>query len=114
MAKTQCRRVARSDLERGVRTAVDILHEIEDATAGLNPGQNVGHRSSAGRAGRPRIMSVAFSPIIKLAAFVLAEGMVGITDASATRRRSTPCTRSFASTTLFDFAAGPMLQVPTG
>ncbi len=43
-----------------------------------------------------------------VAALVLPRVIVGITDASATRRPSTPCTRSCASTT------GPIAQVEVG
>ena len=58
------------------------------------------------------IMSAAFSAIIITAAAVLAETMVGITEASTTRRPSRPMTLRRGSTT----AAGPvpMAQVPTG
>ena len=38
----------------------------------------------------------------------------GMTDASATWRRSVPRTRPLASTTASGFESGPMLQVPTG
>ena len=71
---------------------------------------------SAGARGTYRasalIMSAAFSAIIITAAAVLAETMVGITEASTTRRPSRPMTLRRGSTT----AAGPvpMLQVPTG
>src|SRR5262249_19068533 len=41
----------------------------------------------------------ANSPIMTAGALVLAEGIVGMTEASATRRASTPRTRSSASTT---------------
>src|SRR5262249_7923165 len=54
----------------------------------------------------------ANSPIMMLGAFVLAEGIVGMTEASATRRPRTPRTRNSPSTT----ASGPrpIAQVPTG
>ena len=40
----------------------------------------------------PRTKSAAFSPIIRVAAFVFAAGIVGIMDASATRSASIPWT----------------------
>ncbi len=45
---------------------------------------------------------------------VLPEVMVGMTDASTTRRPSMPRTRSCASTTAPASSARPMRQVPTG
>jgi len=58
-------------------------------------------------------MSAAFSPIIRLAAMVLADGSSGMTDASATRRRSIPCTRNSGLTTACALATGPIEQPPT-
>src|ERR1043165_6334655 len=46
-----------------------------------------------------RIMSEAFSPIITQAALMLPETTVGMIEASATRRPSTPWTRKRSSTT---------------
>ena len=58
------------------------------------------------------IRLAANSPIITQGAFVLAEVIVGMIEASAMRRPSMPWTRSQASTT----ASGPepIAQVPTG
>ena len=56
--------------------------------------------------------SPAFSAIIKVAALVLPETRSGITEASTTRRPSTPRTRNAGSTTAP--ASSPMRQVPTG
>jgi len=63
---------------------------------------------SAVRAAR-RITSAPFSAIIMVGALVLVEVTVGITDASMTRSRSSPCTRSWSSTT--DISSPPILQV---
>lgn len=41
----------------------------------------------------------AFWPIMIVGALLFPDTMLGITDASATRKRSTPCTRSSGSTT---------------
>src|SRR5215813_6071870 len=54
----------------------------------------------------------ANSPIMMLGALVLAEGIVGMTEASAMRRPSTPRTRSSASTTAS--SPDPIAQLPTG
>src|SRR6516225_7162503 len=54
----------------------------------------------------------ANSPIMMQGALVLADGIVGMTDASAIRRPRTPRTRSSASTTAS--RPGPIAQVPTG
>src|SRR5262245_38032424 len=58
------------------------------------------------------IKSAAFSAIIVVGALVLPPGMMGITEASTTRRPSTPWTRNSESTT--DVLSLPILQVPTG
>src|SRR5215472_6526789 len=58
------------------------------------------------------IKSAAFSAIIMVGAFVLPPGMMGITEASTTRRPSTPWTRNSESTT--DALSLPILHVPTG
>src|SRR6185312_14033180 len=59
-----------------------------------------------------RISSDAFSAIITVGACVLPETMVGMIEASTTRRRSMPCTFSSASTT--ECASAPIFAVPTG
>jgi len=61
---------------------------------------------------RLRIRSAAFSPIMMAAALVLTGTILGMTEASATRRPARPCTRRSGSTT----ASGPtpMAQLPTG
>src|SRR5690348_10644073 len=64
--------------------------------------------STGAKGGRPRIMSAAFSAIIIVVAYVLAEGMLGIIEASATRSPSIPCTRSWSSTTAVGSVAGPI------
>ena len=70
-----------------------------------------GSRGSAVTA-LPRIRSAARSAIMIVGALVLPDGSVGITDASTTRRPSTPRTRSCGSTT--DASSLPMRQVPIG
>lgn len=57
-------------------------------------------------------MSAAHSPLMIVAGLVLADATVGMIEASATRSRSSPCTRSSGSTT----ATGsfPILQVVVG
>ena len=65
-----------------------------------------------GASRQPRIRSAAFSPINIDGAWVWPRMVLGITDASATRRPSTPRTRSCGSTTLA--SSLPIRQVPTG
>jgi len=62
---------------------------------------------------RPRFSrSAARSATAMVGAFVLPPGMVGMTEASTTRRPSTPWTRSSSSTTAIP--SSPIRQVPTG
>ena len=67
-------------------------------------------RESQSRA--DRIRSAAFSPIMTLGACVWPRMIVGMIEASATRRPSTPRTRSCGSTTLA--SSLPIRQVPDG
>ena len=50
-----------------------------------------------------------WSAIMMVGALVLVEVTAGITEASITRSPSSPCTRSWSSTT--DIGSGPILQV---
>ena len=61
---------------------------------------------------RPRIMSAAFSASISTEALRLADGMVGMIEASITRRLSSPRTRSWSSTTAVRSLSGAIRQVP--
>src|SRR5215831_8312153 len=86
----------------------------------------VAGRTSADRAGsvgsrgaRPTMRSAARSAMAMVGALVLPRGTTGITEASTTRSRSSPRTRSSGSTTLVSLLAAsrespPIAQVPTG
>ena len=63
---------------------------------------------------RPRMWSAAFSATMIVGALVLHDGTNGITDASTTRRPSSPISLRSGVTTLAGSFAGPMRQVPTG
>ena len=67
-------------------------------------------RRSTQRSSRSAIASATASTV----RCVLARGMVGRIDASATTRPSTPCTRPSASTTVSAAPGRPMRQVPAG
>ena len=107
-----------------VAQRVDELPRRERAVAiGTFDGVHAGHRRvietargaglptavvSARSGARPRIKSAAFSASMMVGALMLPRTMTGITEASTTRKPSTPSTRSWLSTT------DPMAQVPTG
>lgn len=59
------------------------------------------------------IRSLAFSPIIKITAFVCPATMFGKIEPSTTRKRFIPCTRNCGSTTASSSVVGPILHVPT-
>ena len=60
-----------------------------------------------------RIRSAAFSPIMMAAAWVLALGTMGMIDASATRRPSSPTSFRSGATTVSGSSGLPIRQVPT-
>ena len=59
-------------------------------------------------------MAAPFSAIIMVGALVLPDVIVGMTEASTTRSRSSPITRRRSSTTAMGSLARPILAVPTG
>src|SRR5215204_3052861 len=106
-----------NDIGRRLEKAVGYGDHLEVADAANRPACGIGschcHASIAGgSSGRPRMRSDAFSAIINTAAFMWADTMSGITEASTTRRRSMPCTRSCGSTTLC--GPRPIMQLPAG
>jgi hypothetical protein len=56
-------------------------------------------------------MSAAFSAIMITGAFVLPEVILGVIDASTTRKPASPCTSNSSLTTAI--GSWPILQVPT-
>ena len=60
------------------------------------------------------IIAAPFSAIIMVGALVLPEVIVGMTEASTTRSRSSPITRRRSSTTAMASLPRPILAVPTG
>src|SRR3974377_560591 len=75
---------------------------------------NVERAVTAYRGRSSKIIAAPFSAIIMAGEFVLPEVIDGITEASITRRRSMPMTRSRASTTARGSMSRPMRAVPTG
>ena len=69
------------------------------AQASANAAHYAAIPSTGASGGRPRIMSAAFSAIIIVVAYVLADGMFGMIEASTTRSPCIPCTRNWSSTT---------------
>ena len=61
-----------------------------------------------------RIIAAPFSAIMMVGELVLPEVIVGITEASITRIRSRPNTRSRSSTTAIGSVSRPIFAVPTG
>jgi hypothetical protein len=70
------------------------------------------HNLAGVSAPRPSMKSAAFSPIMMTGECVCPRVIVGMTDASATRRPSRPRTRKVGST--HGHEIGAILQVPTG
>ncbi len=94
---------------------VDVKGGLSDAPAGAHSRAPL-HHGCVGSARRPYfpslMKSAQRSPIIMVVALVLARMQSGITDASATRRPSTPLTFRCWSTTVSGSLSGPILQVP--
>ena len=93
---------------------VDVDDVVDARKGGSYEGVCVGPAGSSTAPTRPAIIISrdANSPIMMVGALVLADGIVGMTEASAMRRPWTPQTRSSASTTAS--SPDPMAQVPTG
>ena len=76
-------------------------------------GSQSGRKRLIGRASS-RIIAAPFSAIMMVGELVLPEVIVGITEASTTRMRSRPNTRSRSSTTAIGSLSRPIFAVPTG
>ena len=87
------RRRAHSRMRSSARTSAQPCTRRPSSCVPRSPGSRRDRSGTAPLACRhptPRIRSAAFSPIMIVAAFVLPRVMVGMTDASATRRPSKP------------------------
>src|SRR4051812_40418610 len=84
-----------------------IAHFLAEAAFVL--GELQFHHGAGGSGAMPRIRSEARSAIMITAALMLAPGTLGITEASTTRRPSTPFTRRLLSTTAS--GSSPIRQV---
>src|SRR6202012_4882511 len=92
-------------------SVVLVIAEASPTVAGSgHEGSWISSAATVVRCPDPRMKSAARSAIITTGAFVLQDGMIGITEASAIRKPSTPRTRSDGSTT--DCSPLPMAQVP--
>src|SRR5262249_24309564 len=101
----QAHALARQQIHRiDVATRLAIRREPPEAECVPPAAKNIAQPATSRRD--------ANSPIMMLGALVLAEGIVGMTEASAMRRPLTPRTPSSASTTAS--SPDPIAQVPTG
>ena len=88
--------------------------EIVDGVIRTVEAMPVGDAELVGGYASSRIQSDACSAIMMQVRLMLARGMVGITDASTTRKFSTPRTRQCWSVTASGSPAGPIRAVPQG
>src|SRR5262249_31293581 len=94
---------------------VALLDAAEAAPASQSAAELVHHAAIAGVCASLSCMKPATrSAIMMVGALVLPPIRVGITEASTTRRPSSPRTRHWLSTTAIGSLSGPILQVPTG
>ena len=106
-ARTACSAPARSP---AIRVRGDSMIALARSKSFIAADSRVRSR----RAPSSRIIAAPFSAIIMVGALVLPDVIVGITEASTTRRRSSPMKRSRSSTTAIGSLARPILAVPTG
>src|SRR6185312_4103166 len=111
----QAKQGLRRDVAAGELQRVERLQDGRNQPRDGLDGRLV-HRQSfniaASSGARPRSRSAAFSAIISTEALRLADGMVGMIEASITRRFSNPRTRSWSSTTAVGSVSGAMRQEP--